>query len=142
MHVTANQFLYLVTVGGMAKCAIPECPNPCFVDAQGKAFECCGYTRVSHVIIFLITRSCRKLSIIDEPTAKLATFLMLSSTDACRKCWSPGRRRVLQSVKAAFGPFYDTRSHTTSRKLADAHPQKSFSGRYCAKNHLRLLKKL
>ena len=31
-------------VGGVAKCAIPECPNPCFVDAQGKAFECCGYT--------------------------------------------------------------------------------------------------
>ena len=27
-------------------------------------------------------------------TAKLATFLKLSSTDACRKCWSPGRRRV------------------------------------------------
>ena len=34
------------------------------------------------------------LLIIDEPTAKLATFLMLSSTDACRKCWSSGRRRV------------------------------------------------
>ena len=34
------------------------------------------------------------LFIIDEPTAKLATFLTLSSTDTCRKCWSPGRRRV------------------------------------------------
>ena len=34
------------------------------------------------------------LFIIDEPTAKLATFLMLSSTDASRKCWSPGRRPV------------------------------------------------
>ena len=34
------------------------------------------------------------LFIIDEPTAKLATFLMLLSIDACRKCWSPGHRRV------------------------------------------------
>ena len=25
-------------------CAIPECGNPCFVDQQGKVFECCGYT--------------------------------------------------------------------------------------------------
>ena len=31
-------------VAGMVKCAIPECNNPCFVDGQGKVFECCGYT--------------------------------------------------------------------------------------------------
>lgn len=28
----------------MSKCAIPECTNLCFVDGEGKAFECCGYT--------------------------------------------------------------------------------------------------
>ena len=29
---------------GVAVCAIPDCGNPCFVDQQGKVFECCGYT--------------------------------------------------------------------------------------------------
>ena len=47
------------------------------------------------------------LFIIDEPTSKLATFITLFSIDACRKCWSPGNRRVnyskiLSSIKLLF----------------------------------------
>lgn len=29
---------------GQKKCAIPECHNPCFVDASGTVHECCGIT--------------------------------------------------------------------------------------------------
>lgn len=42
LYVTVTNFA--VAAGGVAMCAIPECNNPCFVDEQGKVFECCGYT--------------------------------------------------------------------------------------------------
>ena len=29
---------------GVPKCAISECPNPCFVDESGTVHECCGVT--------------------------------------------------------------------------------------------------
>ena len=41
-----SEFVITATMAmsGVAVCAIPECGNPCFVDQQGKVFECCGYT--------------------------------------------------------------------------------------------------
>ena len=49
------------------------------------------HNRDRHVFILLFLL----LFIIDEPTAKLASFLTLSSTDTCRNCcWSPGHGRV------------------------------------------------
>ena len=29
---------------GAKKCAIPECPNACYMDPSGTVHECCGYT--------------------------------------------------------------------------------------------------
>ena len=42
------------------------------------------------------------LFIFDTPTAKLADFLTLASTDACRQCSSPGRRQVNYSKTLKF----------------------------------------
>lgn len=42
--IMTNVLRFSTVVAGTNKCAIPECPNPCFVDGQGKVFECCGYT--------------------------------------------------------------------------------------------------
>ena len=67
--------------------------------------------------------------------AELATFLMLTSTDACRKCWSPDCRwvnysKILSSIQLKLLFVLSTAQEAILlHKLADAHPQKSFSGK-------------
>ena len=42
--VPAVQQIVQCLVPGMQKCAITECPNPCYIDDSGKVHNCCGKT--------------------------------------------------------------------------------------------------
>lgn len=57
------------TVAGVSKCAIPECTNPCFVDGEGKAFECCGYTHAMELQ--------RRKALAEAPSVKGITHCLL-----------------------------------------------------------------
>ena len=76
-------------VPGRQKCAIPECPNPSYIDENGTVHKCCGRTHAKE----LQKRQCRVPQIY---FVTVHLFLYLSTTKStstssscsCHKYWA------------------------------------------------------